>query len=94
MARACSGNGELDIGYVCRRHHYKHHRASDGSSEYGGGGGSVKIKLKIESKIESEIKLISAIIMMKIRLKSINFEKLQRFSAHSTKYEKIEIQAN
>ena len=53
------------------------------------GGGSVKIKLKIKSNIQSKIKSISGVIMIKIKLKSKNFEKLQRFSAFSTKSEKI-----
>ena len=50
-----------------------------------GGGGSVKIELKIKSKFQSKFEEISGIIMMKIKLKSRNFEKLQRFSAFSRK---------
>ena len=49
----------------------------------------MKIKLKIKSKIQSKIKNSSGLIMMEIGLKSINFEKLQRVSAFSTKSEKI-----
>ena len=37
------------------------------------------LMLKIRSKIQSKIKYISGIIMMKIKLKTRYFEKLQRF---------------
>ena len=50
-------------------------RTSDKSPRSAKGGGSVKIELEMKSKI----KCISGIIMMKIKLKSRNFEKLQCF---------------
>ena len=58
-----------------------------------GGGASVKVKLKIKSKFQSNIKEISGTIMIKIELKSINFEKLQRFSAFSRNSEQISLKS-
>ena len=54
----------------------------------------MKIKSKGKSKGKSKIKYISGIIMMKIKLTSRNFEKLQRFSALSIKSEQISLIVN